>query len=570
MSEGQPSEPDVSKTAENPPEQAVFRPSKWPGLIWAVPVAALAIIAWLGISALLQNGPNVDVMFPVAGGLKPGTTKVEYKGYIVGHVGSVTLSKKLDQMRVEINFDADMKGHLGTGTRYWLIGTSFSFSQLSNVMDMITGPVIGLDPRPGKTVRKAQGLGAPPQLTSAQAGLKLTLWAPHLSNLTTGSPILYRGYKVGMVTGVAMASDGSFFSLHAFIDSPWQKLVTGNSRFWNAGAVRISSGGAGAGVQLQSVPALLMGAVGFETPAGMPAPRAQDGNRFRLYNSESQAGDAAGPAAVTYRAIFSGGPHGLQAGAPVQLDGSPAGTVTSVTMRYNAAKGALETLTTFTLQPQEIPLATGRWNLDDPAPQMNAMLSTLIAKGLRAEMGSTVPVVGGKMIQLAMVKDAPQAKLQPGNPAQVPVFGGGSGDVGQILAQINDILASVNAMPLDQIAANIHSATSRLAALTRAPQTKQTLRHLDHTMAHVDAITRQVNTKLPAILQGVQQSAAQAQAALTAAQGLLNTRGPSNAAPDEADLPHTLYELSQAAQSLRALADFLNSHPGALITGRSD
>jgi paraquat-inducible protein B len=44
---------DKEKTPENPPEEAVFRPSRWPGLIWAVPIAALAIIAWLGISALL-------------------------------------------------------------------------------------------------------------------------------------------------------------------------------------------------------------------------------------------------------------------------------------------------------------------------------------------------------------------------------------------------------------------------------------------------------------------------------------------------------------------------------------
>lgn len=562
MSEGQ------GESTKNPPEEAVFRPSRWPGLIWAVPIAALAIIGWLGISAWLRAGPSVQVRFPVAGGLKAGNTKVEYQGFVVGHVGAVTLTRGLDRMKVEINFDAEMAGHLGPGTRYWLQGNNISLSDLSDIKDLISGPVIGVDPRPGKTVYKARGLGAAPVLQTPSSGLRLTLVTPELGHVGAGSPVYYKGYRLGEVLGVSLAPDGSRFAIRIFINAPWTKLVSGNTRFWNAGAVRLSTTG-GPGVALQSVPALLMGAVAFETPGGPAAP-AKDGMRFKLYDSEAEARDAPGPGAVSYRAVFPGGPNGLRQGAPVRLEGAPAGTVTDIAMRYNPALGKLETAVTLVLDPLRIGLTAGRWNLADPAPQMNAMLATLIGRGLRAEIGSSMPVVGGKLVELSLVRQAPPAVLLPGNPPQIPVFGSGGGDVNQLVAQLDDILASVNAMPLDQIAANVHSATARLAALAKAPETKRTLRHLDQTVTQIDEITRRTDAQLPAILGAVQQSATQAQAALASAQGLLDSEGPANAGPEDADLPHALYELSQAAQSLRALADFLDSHPGALIAGRED
>jgi hypothetical protein len=37
-----------------------------------------------------------------------------------------------------------------------------------------------------------------------------------------------------------------------------------------------------------------------------------------------------------------------------------------------------------------------------------------------------------------------------------------------------------------------------------------------------------------------------------------------------ADLPSLMHELTEAARSLRSLADFLQEHPEALIKGRSE
>ncbi len=548
--------------------QAVFRPSRWPGLIWAVPAAALGIVGWLAISSFVHSGPTVTVTFPIAGGLQAGNSKVEYQGFQVGQVSSVKLDKSLHDMIVKIDFDSEMSGHLGRGTQYWLSGTSLSLSDLSSIKEMISGPVIGVEPRLGKTVDHAAGLGKPPVLKDEPQGETLTLLADKLSNISPGSPVYFNGYKVGEVRGLDMRPDGKKFDIYAFIEKKHENLVDSNSRFWDAGGVRLSSGGGGPGIQLQSIPALILGAVAFETPDYPNAKNITNGARFELYCSKGAAEAAPGPGAVLYRVVFAGGPNGLKAGAAVELEGAPAGAVKDVQMQYDPAQASVQTVADLVLQPEKISLAGAAWNLENPRPQMDAILNRLVAQGLRAKIGSVVPVVGGKLVQLSVVKGQPSAALIPGEPPQIPSFGGGGAD--QIIMQINDILATVNAMPLDQIATDIHQATARLAKLSKSPQTRRTLQNLDRTVAHVADITRQTDAQLPEILFQVKRSAAEAQAALTQAQGMLSVAGPANASPELAGLPHTLYELSQAAESLRALTDFLNSHPDALIAGRQD
>jgi paraquat-inducible protein B len=559
-----------------PPEQepkaseAVFKPSRWPGLIWAVPVAAVGIVGWLGISAITQSGPSVTVLFPVVGGLRPGSTKVEYNGFDVGEVSAVSLSKSLDHVVVSLDLNAVMDGHLGPGTRYWIVGNSFDLSDLSSIKAVVAGPHIGIDPEPGKTVHRATGLGSPPVLANEPEGETLTLVTKDISNIVASSPIYFKGYKVGEIRGVDLQPDGKHFHIYAFIKQQWENLVTSNTRFWDAGAVRISTGGPEPGLHIQSIPALLMGAIAFETPDEPEGHEARDGAQFILYSSKGTAFAAPGPGAVAYRVVFNGTPHGLQPGAPVQLEGAPVGAVTNVDMQYDPAQGALKTFVDLVLQPERIGHAGPPWDLQNPAPQMNAMLSTLIAHGLRAELDSSVPVVGGKIVTLTMLKGQPAATLQLGNPPQIPSFGASGGGVTQTVTQVNDILASVNAMPLNQIATDIHQATERLAALSQSPQTKQTLQRLDRTIAHADAMTREANAQLPAILDQVRQSAAEAQAALNQVKNMMSAQGAANPAPQTTDLPHALYELTQAAQSLRELTDYLDSHPGALIVGRGN
>ncbi|OYV36253.1 MAG: hypothetical protein B7Z80_16150, partial [Rhodospirillales bacterium 20-64-7] len=65
--------------------QAVEKQSRWPGWIWSVPIAALAIVAYLTFQQFAQRGPSVTVIFPTAD-IKADSTKVKYEGMEVGEV----------------------------------------------------------------------------------------------------------------------------------------------------------------------------------------------------------------------------------------------------------------------------------------------------------------------------------------------------------------------------------------------------------------------------------------------------------------------------------------------------
>jgi paraquat-inducible protein B len=562
-------DPDRDDPSRQPQPSATFKRSRWPGLIWAAPLAAVLIVGWLGLKAYLSSGPEVHVVFPLAGGLKPGHTKVKYKGLTVGNVSSVKIDKSLRTMKVALTFHAVMKKHLAKGTRFWIAGHSVSLGNLSSLKALISGPFIGMDPVEGKLTHHFVGLSKPPVLKTEPHGETLTLVTHKLGNVSRGSPIYYRNFKVGEVRGLKMAPSGETFNIYAFISQSYEHLVNARTHFWNAGAVHVSTGGSGPGVQIQSVPALFMGAIAFETPRDQPnIPPPGPKTTYKLYKSEGAARNAPSAHAVPYAVVFQGGPHGLSDGSKVELEGAAAGVVTHVRMDYDPGRGAIYTLVRLVLEPTKINLAKGNsWNMTNPAPQMNAMIDGLVKHGLRAQMGSSVPVVGGKIIQLSEIKGQAQAALESGNPPRIPAMPGGGG-ANQIMAQVSDILAKINAMPLTKIGDNIHDVTKRVAMLSKSPQTQQTLEHLKQTTTHIDAISATTSRQLPSILFQVHKSAIDAQAALNSARQLLASQGGAGSNPESGSLPQAIYELTRAARSLRELTDYLGSHPNSILFGK--
>src|SRR6476469_6056766 len=157
------SKPDEQAPSSDTPE-ARFHPSWWPGWIWAVPVAALAIVGWLGIRDILQKGPEVTVQFADAGGIKVGDTKVKYENMEVGEVEEIKIEDDLQHVDLTLRFKSAMDGHLGKGTRYWIAGRNISLNDLSSIKTIISGPYVAIDPHPGDTEDRAQGLEQAPVL----------------------------------------------------------------------------------------------------------------------------------------------------------------------------------------------------------------------------------------------------------------------------------------------------------------------------------------------------------------------------------------------------------------------
>ncbi|MGH7105066.1 MAG: intermembrane transport protein PqiB [Acetobacteraceae bacterium] len=545
---------------------AEFRPSRWPGFIWAVPIVALIIVGTLAVRSFIAVGPHTTVRFQTVGGIKAGQTDVEYRGVTVGHVTAVHLEPSLREMKVKLSFDSTMAGHLGPGTHFWIGGQTPSITDLSSLRSLISGPYIGVAPAPGQTVAEFVGLEEPPVVKWETTGKTFALATDNAGNVSRGAPVYFRHFQVGQVTGLQFSPQLRRFDVLITIRPEYDGLVTTRTRFWSAGAVHLNMGGTGPGLQLESVPALFTGAIAFETPLG--AAGAKNGATFTLYSSQNAAEAAPGPHAVRYRIAFTGGPHGLASGAKVTLEGTPAGEVTAVKALYDPAAGAMRTLVDIALEPEQIARPEGEpWNLEQPGPQMNAMLTRLIRNGLRAQLASSTPVIGAREIALDLVPNAAPATLTPGNPPTIPAIGGAGGP-NAIMAKLSQILAKINALPLPEIANNLREASAQLAKLSNSPQTTETLAHLDATIRHLDAITEQTEKQWPAIAADIRASTAEADKALAAARALLQSQSVDAGAPGSTTLPHALYELTRAAQSLRELSNYLEGHPNSVIFGR--
>jgi paraquat-inducible protein B len=552
--------------AEDPAPPAAERHSLWPGWIWAVPIAAVGIVAWLGFQQFAQSGPEVKVTFPTGNDIKAGDTKVQFEGMEVGSVESVGFAKDLHNLDVVLKLNSYMEGHLGKGTLFW-ISAKPSITDLASFKSVIAGPHIGIRPQPGPAEKHYEGLAEPPPNGRDVPSVHYVLRSDRLGNLSRGSSIYYRDLRVGGVAETKLDSDNQHFRIDIFVDSPFNQLIHADTRFWDASAAQLAMGDSGPRLQFQSVPALFEGAVAFVTPErAPPGPPAKPDTVFTLYGSRDRAEHAPDERAVEYRVVFHSEEAGaLDAGASVTLDQKRIGTVAQSTLQYDPATGQLDDLVTLALEPSAITLAGASW-ASNPRPQMDALLRQLVGQGLRARLGSTVPMVGGKTVELVFVPNASPASLGSNAVPEIPT--GPDSSVSSIMANLSNVAAKLDAVPLDQIADNLHEVTGRLADLSKSPQLSESLHRLDDATANIDRVTHDARAQVGPLLAALNRLANQAQSTVTAAHSVISNSPLSASQPNTAALGNTLYELTRAARSVRELADYLDRHPEALLHGK--
>lgn len=188
---------------------AAVRHGWWPGWIWAIPIAALLVVIWLGARAVLAGGTDVTIHFNDAHGMKKENTDIVLRGTQVGHVKEIALTPDGTSVIVTASIDEDAVKFLTTGTRFWLQGATPSLSDLASLSSLLSGPTIVMDPGPGKKARHFRGLERQP--IDPSAGERPILYQVSLDSeagsLSGGDPVTLRGFTVGEVRDVGFAYD---------------------------------------------------------------------------------------------------------------------------------------------------------------------------------------------------------------------------------------------------------------------------------------------------------------------------------------------------------------------------
>src|SRR3954447_4518477 len=253
LSPGAPAPPVPPR--RGPREPAVKRGRRRFSVVWLVPLVAAAIAAWLAVTTLREQGPTVSIVFKTAEGLEAGKTKVRYKDIDVGTVQDLRLSDDLKSVVAVAELRKQVEPFVTEGTRWWVVRPRVGASGVSGLGTLLSGAYIGLDPGQGRRTLSFTGLEEPPPIASDVPGRRFSLHAEGLGSVDQGSPVYYRGLRVGQVLGYTLEDTRRTVTFEVFVDAPHDRLVRDTSRFWNASGIDVSvgaGGGAGAARKLQT------------------------------------------------------------------------------------------------------------------------------------------------------------------------------------------------------------------------------------------------------------------------------------------------------------------------------
>lgn len=524
------------------PEPVVRRRRVSASWIWLVPAVAALVGLSLVVSAWMQKGPTISISFETAQGLEPGKTIVKYKDVVIGKVTRIHLSSDHTKVNVKVDLEKSAENIAVADTRFWVVRPRIGLGGVSGIDTLLSGSFIGVDV--GKSTQPQTdftGLETPPSVTHDSRGKSFSLRSADLGSLDIGSPVYFRRIQVGRVASYKLNDDGKGVSMQIFVEQPYDKYVTTESRFWNASGVDVSLSADGLKLNTQSLATVLAGGVAFlDAPGPHPDEKpASADTAFTLFDTQAAAMAPPDGEPHYIRMRFDQPLRGLSVNAPVEFRGINFGNVVSIRMDYDEKTGKFPIYVGAVVYPERLghahvkleAIAKSKGDNDD----MSHMIGVLVAQGLRAQAKIGNLLTGQLYISMDIVPKAPKVEYNPdARPLEIPTM---PGSFDKLQEQMADIVDKFDKIPFDAIGNN-----------------------LNRTLADLDATMKQVNGNvLPAFqdtLKGANQTLGVANNALSAD------------SPLQQNLAGTLQELQRMARSLRTLTDYLNTHPSALIRGR--
>lgn len=514
--------------------------------IWVVPVVAVLVGIYMVVHTMLTEGPEITIQFNTAEGLEAGKTSLRYRDVDIGLVGNVSLSEDMDKVLVTVKMDKQAANMLREDTRFWVVRARVGAGAISGLGTILSGAYIQLDPGTGKRTKGGAyvGLEVPPLTPADAPGIRLTLHSEQAGSLGEGDVIVYRGFKVGRIEGITFDSEKQLVIYDAFIDAPYDQLVTTNTRFWNASGVSVSASASGVEVTTGSMETILLGGVAFANLPGMPAGKKVDsGAIFKLSPSFSEVQQDPYRFRIYYVAQFDQSLRGLEPGAPVEYRGMQIGRVERILMKELVAQREAG-------RGQPIPvllyLEPARLGLEDSEESIEGMRQSIelgVKNGMRASLQTGNVITGALYINVDWYKDQPAAAI--GDFEGFPVIPTIPSGLGRLEQQLASLLDKLNALPIEPMVTKatgtLGTMDGTLASLTATLKSLQQILEEDGTKALPDELSRTL-AELRQTLDGFS----------------------SDSAVGES-LGSSVFELNQALRNLEELTRTLNAKPNSLL-----
>ena len=550
------SEKEISEL-KSLPEPEFRKKKRRISIVWLVPLIALAVGGWLVYKAISEKGPTITITFKSAAGLEAGKTKIKYKDVDLGQVVSIDLDDDLQQVVLKAELVKKAENFLSQNTRFWVVRARVSAGAVSGLGTLFSGAYIGLDPgEPGPPATQFKGLEIPPVVTTDLPGSHYVLRAASLGSLNIGDPVYFRRIEVGRVVSYKLDEDGQAVTLEIFVHDPHHQLVRKNTRFWNASGVDVSISAEGIRVDTESLAALIIGGIAFDTPADqLPAEPAAANAVFKLYKNRESTTEQTFARKNRWLLYFDGGVRGLQSGAPVELQGIQIGQVLDVNLEFDVEKDAFRVPVLVETEPDRIQSSGSR-----PEGEENQkIMDYLVAKGMRAQLKTGSLITGQLLVAIDMHPDAPPAKINWDG--VYPVLPTIPTAMEEITTSLTQLLNKLEKVPIEQIGYELRDTIAGANRLVNSPELQASAAELNKTLNEAQKFVAALNKNVAPELD---EAVSNLNGALIQAQKLARSLN-SNVAP-QAD--RTLKELQSAARSIKVWAEYLERHPEALIRGK--
>ncbi|SEN57859.1 paraquat-inducible protein B [Duganella sp. CF517] len=520
-------------------EPHVEKASRWlPSLVWLIPLLAALIGAGLVVKSFIDRGPTVTVSFRSGDGLEPGKTKVKFKDVDIGLVRSISLARDLSKVLVTIDMSKEASRFTAIDTRFWVVRPRIGASGVSGLNTLLSGSYIGVDAGKSEETREEfTGLEQAPQVAFDEKGSYFTLHGETLGSIDVGSPIFYRRIPVGQVAAYDLEAKGRGINMKVFVKSPYDQYVGKGTRWWHASGVDVRLDSNGFKVNTQSLAALLVGGIAFESMNGQkPVTAAPTGSEFLLAADQASALREPDGAPITTVLYFDQSLRGLSQGATVDFRGIVLGEVRSVGVEFDPVKKSFRMPVTVDMYPARLGRAFQKSVDEDQRNSAGSqVLERMVARGLRGQLRTGNLLTGQLYVALDFFPNAAPVKLDMSKETvELPTV---PNSLDELQTQLASVARKLDKVPFDEIGVNLRDTLKSANVLIKqldaqvVPEMKDTLGAARKTFATADQILQKDS-------------------------------------PVQSDLREALQQLTQTMQSLNALSDYLERHPESLLRGK--
>ncbi|HTY79552.1 MAG TPA: MlaD family protein [Candidatus Bathyarchaeia archaeon] len=286
--------------------------------------------------------------------------------------------------------------------------------------------------------------------------------------------------------------------------------------------------------------------------------------------------------------FFEGDLGGLDVGAPVQIRGVKIGTVSRIRLFPNTPKIGVYVNIDPTLLPRGSRVGQG------------GAVEELIKGGLRAQLKTQSLLTGQLLVYLDLFPGTPivLVHLDP-DVREIPTV---PTTLERLQARLESFLSKIEKIPFDQLMTSVTETLDSTKSLIRSPEVKHAivaagtaLQSADSALKEVERGVKELERKIDTVADGTDVTLADTRALIadtrkvlarldaqieplsTSIQGTSDSARQTLSSVERAvdgnsrtgyELTRALRDVADAARSLKALADYLERHPEALLRGK--